>query len=147
MSNIEAVPQPRIDVLVAAGDGSGRPIRRTEYRGTVWFGGRPRLVAQTPTRATAPAAISSPFWLPDSLAYRAEDADTAVVTATAALQSLQTTGQIIDVHAALEPHPGRPGRAYVLFRLQAVAPAPLGVSYQVVVLADPEAVVEQDADT
>ena len=142
VSNIEAVPQPRIDVLVTAADGSGRPVRRTEYRGTVWFGGRPRLAAWgSVAKGPSSSGISNPFWLPDSLAYKADGAAGAVVAATASLQSVQATGQVIEVNASLQPHPGRAGLAFVLFRIQAVAAVPLGISYQVVVLADPDLVV------
>lgn len=143
MSNIEAVPQPRIDVLVTAADGSRRTVRRTEYRGTVWFGGRPRLAAWGPVASgVSTSGITGPFWLPDSLGYKADGAGDVVVAATASLQSVQATGQIIEVAAALEPHPGRPGLLYVLFQLQAVASAPLGISYHAVVLADPAVVVD-----
>lgn len=142
MSNIEAVPQPRIDVLVTAADGSRRTVRRTEYRGTVWFGGRPRLAAWgSVSKGPSTSGISNPFWLPDSLAYQADGSASATVAATASLQSVQGAGQLIEVHASLQPHPGRPGQAFVLFRLQAVAAVPLGVSYQVVVLADPDQVI------
>ena len=143
MSNIESVPQPRVDILVQAADGSGRLLRRTEYRGTVWFGGRPRLAAWGPVpKGTTTTGLSSPFWLPDSLGYRVDGTSPVVVAAIASLQSVRTTGQIIDVHAALVPHPGHPGIAQVLFHLQVVATPPLGVSYQAVVLADPDDVVE-----
>jgi hypothetical protein len=143
VSNIEAVPQPRVDVLVTAADGSGRPLRRTEYRGWVWFGGRPRLAAWgSVARGPSTSGIANTFWLPDSLAYRADDADRVLVAALASLQSVQRTGQIIEVTASLEPRPGRPGLACVLFQIQAVAAPPLGVSYQAVVVADPDVVVE-----
>ena len=39
---IEVVPNPRIDTLVVDA-ASGLQRRRTEYTGTVWFGGRPSL--------------------------------------------------------------------------------------------------------
>lgn len=146
MSNIEAVPQPRVDLLVTAADGSGRTLRRTEYRGTVWFGGRPRLAAWgSVSRGTTTTGVSSPFWLPDSLGYRIDGRDRVIVAAIASLQSVRATGQVIDVSASLEPHPGHPGLAHVLFQLQAVATPPLGVSYQAVVLADPDVVVDEDA--
>ena len=138
MSSIEAVPQPRIDVLVTAADGSGRTLRRTEYHGTVWYGGRPQLAHRSPTSTAA--GISTPFWVPDSLAYRTESTASVVVTASVGLQSIQTAGQVLDVSAALHPHPGRAGHSYVLFSLQASAVLPLALSYHVVVLADVDAV-------
>jgi hypothetical protein len=141
VSNIEAVPQPRIDVLVTAADGSGRTLRRTEYRGTVWFGGRPRLAAWgSVAKGPSTAGISNTFWLPDSLAYRAEGTDRVTVAATASLQSVQTTGQVIEVAASLVPRPGRQGMACVLVQIQAVAAQPLGVSYQITALAEPDVV-------
>lgn len=138
MSSIEAVPQPRIDVLVTAADGSGRTLRRTEYHGTVWYGGRPQLTHRPSTGVAA--GISTPFWVPDSLAYRDDRAHSAVVTASVGLQSVQTTGQVVELGAALHPHPGHAGLSYVLFSLQATAVLPLGLSYHVVVLADADAV-------
>lgn len=138
MSSIEAVPQPRIDVLVTAADGSGRTLRRTEYHGTVWYGGRPQLTHRA--QAATVSGISTPFWIPDSLAYRTDGAASAVVTASVGLQSIQTAGQVIDVSAALHPHPGRAGHSFVLFSLQASAVLPLGLSYHAVVVADVEAV-------
>jgi hypothetical protein len=138
MSSIEAVPQPRIDVLVAAPDGSGRPLRRTEYHGTVWYGGRPQLNHRPPLGTAA--GISTPFWVPDSLAYHTDRAAGAVVTASVGLQSVQASGHVLEVSAALHPHPGRGGHSYVLFSLQASAVLPLGLSYHVVVVADADAV-------
>jgi hypothetical protein len=138
MSSIEAVPQPRIDVLVTAADGSGRTLRRTEYHGTVWYGGRPHLAQRL--QPSSVSGISTPFWVPDSLAYRTDRTSSVVVTASVGLQSIQTAGQVLDVSAALHPHPGRAGHSYVLFSLQASAVMPLGLSYHVVVLADADAV-------
>lgn len=138
MSSIEAVPQPRIDVLVTSADGSGRLLRRTEHHGTVWYGGRPQLNHRT--HSGVPAGISTPFWIPDSLGYLTERAGSAVVTASVGLQSVQGPAQVVDVSAALHPHPGRAGHSYVLFALQATAQLPLGLSYHVVVLADADCV-------
>lgn len=140
MSSIEAVPQPRIDVLVTAGDGSGRPLRRTEHRGTVWYGGRPQLAHRQ--QAGTVSGISTPFWVPDSLAYRADATGRAVVSASIGLQSIQVAGQVVEVGAALHPHPGRGGNCYLLISLQASAVLPIGLSYHVVVLADPDAVAD-----
>lgn len=141
MSSINAIPQPRIDVLVSAADGSGRSLRRTEYRGTVWYGGRPTLTPRARTRGeAAPAAVSTPFWIPDSLEYLGDGTGSAVVTASVSLQSIQGSAQVIDVSAALHPHPGRAGNSYVLFSFQALAALPLGLSYQVVVIVDADRV-------
>jgi hypothetical protein len=143
MSSIEAIPQPRIDVLVTAADGSGRLLRRTEYRGTVWYGGRPNLTPRArPGREAAPSGISTPFWVPDSLAYLVDGTGSAVVTASIGLQSVQGGAQVVDVGAALHPHPGRAGNSYVLFSLQAFAAVPIGLSYQVVVIVDADRVAD-----
>jgi hypothetical protein len=143
MSSIEAIPQPRIDVLVAAADGSSRPLRRTEYRGTVWYGGRPALTPRArPGREAPVSGVSTPFWIPDSLAYLGDGTGSAVVTASVSLQSIQGAAQVVDVSAALHPHPGRAGNSYVLCSLQALAALPLGLSYQVVVIVDADRVAD-----
>jgi hypothetical protein len=77
-SMIDVVPQPRIDTLVIDA-ATGTQRRRTEYSGTVWFGGRPQVTSYGTITTTRHAVIESPFFLPDSLPYRPDPLDDAVV--------------------------------------------------------------------
>ena len=131
MSNIEVVPQPRIDTVVTdAASGSER--RRTEYTGTVWFGGRPSLGGATVFRL---AKIESPFFLPDSLPYRPDPLNDAQVVASVAIQGA-TEGEhlIVEVRAALVADPRNPVVCWVQLQIIGRAAVPVAVSYRVVVL-------------
>src|SRR4051812_30697864 len=66
---VTLAPSQRIDTQVAD-PGSGEQRRRTDYAGTVWYGGRPQMVRRHPLPGTH-AEISGSFWLPDSHTYGA----------------------------------------------------------------------------
>jgi hypothetical protein len=130
MSNIEVVPQPRLDTVVTDAAGGG-DRRRTEYSGTVWFGGRASLGAVSMQRL---AAIESPFFLPDSLPYRPDPLNDAQVAATIAIQgAADGEHQLAEVRAALVPDPRNPVVCWVQLQVLGRAMVPLGVSYRVVV--------------
>jgi len=137
------VPSDRMDI-VAADPVSGEPRRRTDYAGTVWYGGRPQMVGRHPLPGDNAAQINAPFWVPDSLTYESAAAANVTIQATAAVQGgLATTSggnfQILEVTAALGEGPGDGGlRLFVA--VTAVASLPFGVAYRVSVSCAPEAV-------
>ena len=55
---------------------SGQQRRRTDYAGTIWFGGRPQMVGEHPLPGRN-AQITTPLWLPDSHRYDAAAAKLA----------------------------------------------------------------------
>jgi hypothetical protein len=131
MSNIEVVAQPRIDTLVIdAASGSQR--RRTEYTGTVWFGGRANVAGATVVRL---AKIESPFFLPDSLPYRPDPLNDAQVVASVAVQGASDgEHQVAEARAALVADPRNPVVCWVQLQVVGRAAVPLAVSYRVDVL-------------
>jgi hypothetical protein len=138
--SIDVVPHPRIDHLVTGLD--GQPLRRTDHRGVVWFGGR--QAAQTGgmmmMRSQA-AAVVTPFWLPDSLAYRSEWSEQVVVSISASVLYVPENCGLADVSARLAVNETHPHASHVLVHLQGAARIPIGVSYDVTVLAPPDAVL------
>lgn len=138
--SIDVVPQPRIDHLVTGIDGV--TLRRTDHRGLVWFGGR--QAAQTGgmmTMRAQPAAIVTPFWLPDSLAYRTDAVAQVVVTISASVLYVPENCALADVTARLAVNEAHPQASHVLVHLQGAARIPVGVAYDVTVLAPPDAVL------
>ena len=134
------MPAQRIDTVVADSV-SGEQRLRTDYAGTIWYGGQPEMGRP---RQGALAEITSPVWLPDSQRYEPAAAAGAQVQASAAVQSawIQSAGgalQIFEVSAALGEDPQNSGalRAYVT--VTAEANLPLGVAYRVIVICAPEA--------
>jgi hypothetical protein len=138
--SIEIVPQPRIDHVVTGLD--AQPLRRTDHRGIVWFGGR--QAAQTGgmmmMRSQA-AAIVSPFWVPDTLAYRTDASAGITVTISASVLYVPENCGLADVSARLAVNENQPDVSHVLVHLQGAARIPIGVSYDVTVLAPVDAVV------
>lgn len=137
---IDVVPHPRLDHLVTGLDGG--PLRRTEHRGVAWFGGR--QAAQTHGMVVVrsqTAAIVSPFWVPDSLTYRSEAAAAIVVTFSASALYVSEHCTLAELTARLAPNEQQPAFSHVFLHLQGAARIPLGISYEVVVLAPPDAVV------
>jgi hypothetical protein len=131
VSNIEVVAQPRIDTLVTDA-ASGGQRRRTEYTGTVWFGGRPNIDGATVVR---PARIDSPFFLPDSLPYRPDPLDDAQVVASVGVQAApEGEHLVVEARAALVADPRNPVVCWVQLQVVGRAAVPLGVSYRVDVL-------------
>jgi hypothetical protein len=136
---ISPVPAPRIDTLVEH-PVTGLKQRRTDYAGTVWYGGRPQVMGGMVVSRGGGAQISTPFWLPDSHAYDAQAAAEAQVQASAALQSVSDHGQILEVAAALGEDPQGGGAMRVYVAISATARVPLGVSYRVTVITGADAV-------
>ncbi len=137
---IDLDPQPRIDHLVTAVDGS--TVRRTDHRGIAWYGGRQAAQAggMMVMRHQA-AGIVSPFWIPDTLAYRTDAADRIVVTISASVIYVPENCAIAEVTARLAINEQRPDLSHVLVHLQGAARIPIGVSYDVTVLAPLDSVV------
>jgi hypothetical protein len=131
---------PRIDTLVEH-PLTGQRQRRTDYSGTVWYGGKPQVMGGVVISRGGGAQISTPFWLPDSHAYDPAAADVQV-QASAALQSLSDYGQILEVAAALGDDPQGGGVKRVYVAVTATGRVPLGVAYRVTVLSSPEALQE-----
>jgi hypothetical protein len=137
---VSAVPTERIDTIVTD-PVSGEQRRRTDYAGTVWYGGRPEIGRP---RQGALAEITTPVWLPDSHAYEPEAVADAQVQASAAVQSvwIQSAGgalQIFEVNAALGEDSQNSGALRVCLTVTAEANLPLGVAYRVTVICGPEA--------
>ena len=127
-SNIDVVPQPRIDTIVVDA-ATGAQRRRTEYTGTVWFAGRPGLGGVTVARS---ALIETPFFLPDSLPYRPDPLNDAQVVVTVAIQGAEDGGhQIAEYRAGLVADPRNPAVCWIQLQVRARASAPFGVSYRV----------------
>jgi len=80
---------------------SGEQRRRTDYRGSVWFGQRPETGAR---RIVAPGARyleweGTAFFLPDSLPYRRAELADAQVSCSAAIQASH-----LDYHFVMDAH-------------------------------------------
>ncbi len=139
---IDVVPSPRIDHLVTGL--AGQPLRRTDYHGVVWFGGRQQVQAGgMMVMRGQTAAIVSPFWLPDSLTYRSDAIDHIVVSGTASVLYIPENCALADVSARLGANPNHQAVSHVVIHLQGAARIPLGVAYSVTVLAPPDAVLTQ----
>jgi hypothetical protein len=139
--NVTLAPSQRIDTQVADPD-SGEQRRRTDYAGTVWYGGRPQMVGRHPLPGTH-AEISASFWLPDSHTYEAEAAGGVQLQATGAVQgglATSTGGDLVvlDVGAALGADPHNTATMLVYLTVNAVANLPFGVAYRVTVVCAPE---------
>jgi hypothetical protein len=134
-------PAQRIDTIVADPE-SGEQLRRTDYAGTVWYGGPPQMIGRHPLPGDTAAQISAPFWLPDSHEYEPGATGSGQVQATAAVQGglATSTGgnfEILDVVAALGEHPEHGGALLVYAAVTAVASLPFGVAYRVTVVCSP----------
>ncbi|MEW6224410.1 MAG: hypothetical protein AB1627_07245 [Chloroflexota bacterium] len=130
-SLIDVVPQPRIDTLVTDA-ATGLQRRRTEYTGTVWFGGRPQVTSYGTITRTAFASIESPFFLPDSLPYRPDPLEDAQIVVSVAIQGAEDRAhQILDYRAGLVPDPRNPAVCWVQLQVIARSMVPLAVSYRV----------------
>jgi hypothetical protein len=139
------VPAERIDVL-AADAVSGKPCRRTDYAGTVWYGGPPEVLDGLPIHGGSATQIKAPFWLPDSLAYAAGVDGQVRIQATGAMQAgiAHSSGgyfQILEVVAALGEDAQNAGALRVYVTVTAAASLPFGVSYRVAVTCAPDAVL------
>ena len=130
---IDIVPQPRIDTLVT--DAAGRQRRRSEYAGTIWFGGRPEVSAYGIVARSAPAVIDTPMFLPDSLAYRPDPLEDALVACSVAIQGSQEgAAHVLECSAGIAPDPRNPSVYWAQLRVSARVVVPFAVSYRVEVL-------------
>src|SRR4051794_31813060 len=138
---ISPVPVQRIETGVTE-PVSGERRHRTDYAGTVWYGGRPQMGRPLPG---GDAEITAPFWLPDSHVYEPGAVGEAQVQASAAVQSawIQSAGgsyQIFEASAALGEYPEHDGGLRVFVAVTAFATLPLGVAYRVTVICAPDLV-------
>ena len=136
-------PARRIETLVTDPT-SHEPRRRTDYAGTIWFGGRPQLTA---VRSMGnEAQISTALRLPDSHGYEAQAAEGAQIQASVGVQGALATRiaggtfHILEADAALGAEPGD-GMLFVLLTVGAVATLPLGLAYRVTVVCDPAGIL------
>jgi hypothetical protein len=139
---VEIEPQPRIDTLVRVPGGAER--RRTEYLGTVWIDGKPRVAGYHLQRGTeVPKGIRPPeknlsLFLPDSLAYTRERLVDAQLSVTAATRAMGDNAALIEASASFVDDPsGAP--TWVNLRVLAFGSWPMGISYRVVALTAPDA--------
>ena len=135
---ISPLSAQRLDMVVAD-PVTGERRRRTDYAGTVWYGGRPQMTGGMVMSRGGAAQITTPFWLPDSHVYEPAAAADAQIQATAAIQSSTDYGQILEVHAALGGDPQNSDALLVYMAVTAAARVPFGASYRVTVICAPEA--------
>lgn len=137
-------PQPRIDTLVTDAV-SGATLRRTEYRGTAWYGTRPNVGSVFVTSSMGTARIESPFFLPDSHPYRTDAAGAARIVVSVAIQAAGDDAHLVmDYRATLEPDPCNPAVSWLQLQLAAFTRTPTAISYQVDVLVPPDVVLVSD---
>ena len=136
-------PEPRIDTLVTSAV-SGEQRRRTDYRGTVWYGQPPEIGAR---RIAAPGSgplawESSAFFLPDSLPYRRAELGDAQVSCSAAIHAAHGNYHLVmGAEASWADDPRGGDLCWLQLGLTVHASSePIGVSYGVVVLCAPAAV-------
>jgi hypothetical protein len=128
----QVTAQPRVDTLVAD-PASGGQRRRSDYRGTAWFGegGRVRGAVQEEAR----------LFLPDSLPYWRARLHDAVVACSVSLQAQSGYPNLVsDPHAAWVEDPRADGLAWLQLTFNVEGRDPLAVSYEVVALTSSEAV-------
>ena len=135
---ISPLPAQRIDTIVVD-PASGERRHRTDYGGTVWYGGRPQMTGGMLIGGGGLAQITTPFWLPDSHTYEPGAGVDAQLQGSAAVQSAAKDSQILEVSAALGNDPQRGDALLVYVAVTAVASLPLGVAYRVTVLCAPGA--------
>jgi hypothetical protein len=145
-SSIEVLPQPRIDTLVTEAV-TGLQRRRTEYSGTVWFGGRPEVSSYGLVTRSTVASLDSPFFLPDSLPYRPDPLEDAQVVASVAIQGGEEgPGHILTYRAGLVPDPRNAAVCWIQLQISARTHVPLAVAYRVVALVAMNAVLPREGD-
>lgn len=143
--SIDVVPQTRIDHLVTGINGES--LRRTDHRGIVWYGGRqaahsPGLAARARMNIrTEPVSIDTPFWVPDTIAYRSDMADQVLLSIAASILYIHEHCELAEAKVRLAVNQQRREVSHVLVHLQGAARIPIGVSYEVTVLAPVEAIV------
>src|SRR4051794_13262797 len=122
---ISPAPAPRIETLVADPQ-TGEQRQRTDYSGTVWYGGRPQMTGGLVMGGGGLAQITTPFWVPDSHQYAPGAATAVQIQASAAVQSAARDGQILDVSAGLGDDPQDGGALLAYVAVTAVARLPPG---------------------
>lgn len=136
-SMIEVYPQPRIDGFVE--DIGGERRRRTEYAGTVWYGGHPQITSMGAMSMNRNARIETPVFLPDSLPYVADRLAGATLQVTVGLVNTSDHAYLFGTAARFVPDPsGRP--VWVQLHIQAAGYVPLAYDYRIVAVTDPAAV-------
>ena len=142
MLPVEIEPQPRVDTLVRVPGGEER--RCTEYLGTVWLDGKPRVDGLRLVRgADAPKGIRMPeknvsFFLPDSLPYAREKLGDAQLSVTASARAIGENGALVETMASFVDDPsGAP--TWINLRVLAFSGWPMGLSYRVVALTPVDA--------
>jgi hypothetical protein len=144
-TEIEVLPQPRMDHLVTD-VATGQPRRRTEYTGTVWFGGRPQVAGPAVVTRGMGASIATPFFLPDSLPYRPDPLEDAELSCTVAVQSAEDGAvQVLEARATLVPDPRNAVVCWIQLRVVARARTPLAISYRVVASVALNAILDREA--
>jgi hypothetical protein len=133
---ISPLPAQRLDTVVTD-PVSGAQRRRTDYAGTVWYGGKPQMTSTMLIGGGRLAHISTPFWLPDSHVYEPAAAADAQIQASAAFQGGDRGN--LEAGAALGEDPQDPGALLVYMAVTAIASVPLGVAYRITVVCAPEA--------
>ena len=136
-SLIEVYPQPRIDGFFE--DVSGARRRRTEYAGTVWYGGHPKITSMGTMTMSRNAQIETPVFLPDSLPYVADRLADATLQVAIGLVNTSDHAYLFATAARFVPDPGgRP--VWVQLHIQAAGYVPLAYDYRIVAVTDPDAI-------
>ncbi|QZT60847.1 MULTISPECIES: hypothetical protein [Mycobacteriaceae] len=145
MTLIEVEPQPRVDTLVRLPGGG--EARRTDYAGVVWFDGKPEAAGMLLRRAAnAPKGIRTPnveasFYLPDSLPYSGAALAGAGLSVSVALCGSGEVSAVTRAAATFAADPsGEP--TWIQLYLQGHLGWPAGVSYRVVAVTPPDAVLQ-----
>jgi len=142
---IEILPQPRIDTLVTDA-ATGTQRRRTEYTGTAWFGGRPQVTGFGSITLAQVAVLDRPFFLPDSLPYRPDPLDDALVVCSVAIQgSMDEPHHVLDGRAGLVSDPRNAAVSWIQLQVIARARTPFAVSYRVTGVVALNALLETGA--
>jgi len=123
-------PQPRVDTLVVD-PASGVQRRRSDYRGTAWFGRGAGLRLREDAR----------FFLPDSLPYWRARLHDAVAACSVSLQAAAGHPNMVsDPHTEWVEDPRADGLAWLQLTFSVEGGDPLAISYAVVAVCDPQAV-------
>jgi hypothetical protein len=139
---IDIRPQPRIDTL--ATDATGRSRRRSEYTGTIVFGGQPEPTAYGIGTPRPTTMIDTQVFLPDSLPYRPDPLEDALVACSVAVQGAEGGGhRVLDSAAGLAPDPRNPAVCWIRLHVVARTSLPFAVSYRVDALVAMNAILAE----
>ena len=142
-NDTQILPAQRIETLVAD-PGTGEQRHRTDYAGTLWFGGLPEIVGDN-ILPGASVHINAPVWLPDSHRYTVEDVQVQVSGAVQGGQATSLGGnhQLLEIGATLAEHPQAGGALCLCLNITALATLPFGVAYRVIAVSVPGAVEQR----